>query len=318
MADFDDSVVLVEIANENAALPFRARHQNVPVRSSSSPLASASGASFPSHSDGHRNRFTLESSAASSAELNLADLERFVCTGESPGFDIDSALMSASHMDFELQAPASARTSAQLRQLRTDNGVLSSSSSVSIDESIGQGHGVVAFTAALRRSSRLLREGFDSLESFQMFARRTRRTTWSGYLVTPTSSMASTSHGVVATDTTGMQHVQSWNDEDIDEMLDQFEEETRSVHDVFAENSLPSRRGTSAAEHLLSEEEITMLPRVRFEGEHQNCAICLEVYTVGEFLNSLPCGHCFHSHCLARWLLKSLQCPLCRGLCTWL
>lgn len=64
----------------------------------------------------------------------------------------------------------------------------------------------------------------------------------------------------------------------------------------------------------LSDEEIAALPKVRFDGaEEQNCAICLEAYRRGDLLTTLRCSHFFHVDCLAGWLQRSSQCPLCRS-----
>lgn len=72
--------------------------------------------------------------------------------------------------------------------------------------------------------------------------------------------------------------------------------------------------GTLLSGHRLSDEEIQNLPKVRFEEtEEQSCAICLEAYEQGELLTALPCGHFFHIECLARWLQRASQCPLCRA-----
>jgi len=71
--------------------------------------------------------------------------------------------------------------------------------------------------------------------------------------------------------------------------------------------------GTVLAGQRLSDEEIRALPKVRFEQEelHQ-CSICLENYQQGELLTQLCCGHFFHVPCLARWMQRATQCPLCR------
>jgi len=66
----------------------------------------------------------------------------------------------------------------------------------------------------------------------------------------------------------------------------------------------------------LSEEEISSLPKVRFErAEEQCCSICLEPYKQGELLTQLPCQHFFHVDCIAGWMNQATNCPLCRGNC---
>jgi len=64
----------------------------------------------------------------------------------------------------------------------------------------------------------------------------------------------------------------------------------------------------------LSEEEITALPKVKFEvQEEQQCSICLEAFKYKELLTQLPCGHFYHVECVAKWFQGSTRCPLCRS-----
>lgn len=60
---------------------------------------------------------------------------------------------------------------------------------------------------------------------------------------------------------------------------------------------------------------VEALPKVKFTGADidQSCAICLEAYKEGELLTALRCDHFFHTNCLAGWLRRSPQCPLCRA-----
>lgn len=72
--------------------------------------------------------------------------------------------------------------------------------------------------------------------------------------------------------------------------------------------------GTVLTGQRLSDDEITNLPKVRFENaEQQHCAICLEAYQKGELLTALRCSHFFHVECLGAWFRRATQCPLCRA-----
>mmetsp|Transcript_3693 Transcript_3693/g.8425 ORF Transcript_3693/g.8425 Transcript_3693/m.8425 type:complete len:672 (-) Transcript_3693:1405-3420(-) len=43
------------------------------------------------------------------------------------------------------------------------------------------------------------------------------------------------------------------------------------------------------------------------------CTICLDEFEPGVRVRQLPCGHVFHSTCIARWLIeRSAVCPLCK------
>ena len=41
------------------------------------------------------------------------------------------------------------------------------------------------------------------------------------------------------------------------------------------------------------------------------CAVCLSEMRDRPVLYT-PCGHCFHSRCVRRWLKRKETCPLCR------
>jgi len=47
-----------------------------------------------------------------------------------------------------------------------------------------------------------------------------------------------------------------------------------------------------------------------FENE---CPICLDEITTGEYQKTLDCKHCFHKKCIDRWFKKDNDfCPMCR------
>jgi hypothetical protein len=43
-----------------------------------------------------------------------------------------------------------------------------------------------------------------------------------------------------------------------------------------------------------------------------NCMVCLCDYEEGEELYKLPCNHLFHPGCIAEWLTRCTDCPLCK------
>lgn len=44
-----------------------------------------------------------------------------------------------------------------------------------------------------------------------------------------------------------------------------------------------------------------------------DCAICREVFVVGDTLKRLPCSHEFHTACVTTWLKSQNTCPVCRS-----
>ena len=42
------------------------------------------------------------------------------------------------------------------------------------------------------------------------------------------------------------------------------------------------------------------------------CVICLSDFEIGDQVSALPCCHVFHTECIASWLKKHCQCPVCK------
>jgi len=94
-----------------------------------------------------------------------------------------------------------------------------------------------------------------------------------------------------------------------------------TAESVLEEGSAASVRralqlGAVMTGHRLTDEEIRVLPKVRFDDEEQQfCSICLEAYQQGQLLTALRCDHFFHVECLSSWMQRATQCPLCRQEC---
>lgn len=73
-----------------------------------------------------------------------------------------------------------------------------------------------------------------------------------------------------------------------------------------------SRRGAPPASVTC----VRNLPRVIIGEEHVKkdlvCAICKELFTLGNETTQLPCLHLYHAHCIVPWLSARNSCPLCR------
>jgi hypothetical protein len=44
-----------------------------------------------------------------------------------------------------------------------------------------------------------------------------------------------------------------------------------------------------------------------------SCVVCLEDFSEGDNVCSLPCGHVYHAPCIDRWLVEHDACPCCRA-----
>ena len=42
------------------------------------------------------------------------------------------------------------------------------------------------------------------------------------------------------------------------------------------------------------------------------CVICLSEFALGDQVSALPCAHVFHTECIASWIKKHCQCPVCK------
>ena len=52
--------------------------------------------------------------------------------------------------------------------------------------------------------------------------------------------------------------------------------------------------------------------KIKEENENE-CPICLEQFSLGEYQKTLDCKHCFHKKCIDRWFKKDNDfCPMCR------
>lgn len=70
--------------------------------------------------------------------------------------------------------------------------------------------------------------------------------------------------------------------------------------------------GSSYSKYCRSLSVLEHIPKVsgdQLTEATATCSICLDGIKEGR---QLPCGHCFHSACLRRWLMASASCPLCR------
>ena len=45
---------------------------------------------------------------------------------------------------------------------------------------------------------------------------------------------------------------------------------------------------------------------------NKKCIICLSEFEIGDQVSALPCAHVFHTECIASWLKKHCQCPVCK------
>ncbi|KAH3708535.1 uncharacterized protein LOC127858229 [Dreissena polymorpha] len=117
----------------------------------------------------------------------------------------------------------------------------------------------------------------------------------------------STSHGQRNVD------LGSPTDERIQALLEQFEALHRELLQGGLLSSSPFLSFTLLQKKGVDTER---LPTKEFSCPHDSrgdtCHICLETYSTGDTLKTLPCFHDFHSSCIDQWLSSEVSCPTCR------
>lgn len=80
----------------------------------------------------------------------------------------------------------------------------------------------------------------------------------------------------------------------------------------LAEND-PNRYGTPPA----SKSAVEGLPVVKIskellDSDSSQCAVCKDLFELGEEAKQMPCKHIYHSDCILPWLELHNSCPVCR------
>ncbi|KAK1365044.1 RING-type E3 ubiquitin transferase [Heracleum sosnowskyi] len=80
-------------------------------------------------------------------------------------------------------------------------------------------------------------------------------------------------------------------------------------------NSRATAMGEDAARDLIYKQlPVVFYGDLKKEMSAVECCICLGVFEEQDRVKVLPqCGHCFHSHCVDKWLSTRASCPLCRA-----
>eukprot|EP00928_Gymnodinium_smaydae_P043430 TRINITY_DN29096_c1_g3_i1.p1 TRINITY_DN29096_c1_g3~~TRINITY_DN29096_c1_g3_i1.p1 ORF type:complete len:716 (+),score=120.11 TRINITY_DN29096_c1_g3_i1:145-2292(+) len=83
---------------------------------------------------------------------------------------------------------------------------------------------------------------------------------------------------------------------------------------VFAEyNSIGGSEGRSKRDPRVLEQLFHAVHSfVAAEDMSDSCVICLDSMARSQRVARLPCGHCFHTRCIRRWLVDATCCPLCK------
>ena len=78
------------------------------------------------------------------------------------------------------------------------------------------------------------------------------------------------------------------------------------VERLFGRGMRPSQVARLPTE-TLSAAAVARLPQ-----DDAACTICLSTFAEGDEVTALPCFHRFHKSCIAEWLKRKAECPLCK------
>lgn len=96
-------------------------------------------------------------------------------------------------------------------------------------------------------------------------------------------------------------------EEDDDELADAtLEYDLAEIVDSIEEMGLEDVSTSSP-----SIEGLERVSYIKRDGFQEECVICLEEFNTKVEVSWMPCSHLFHSQCIAEWLMRSNQCPLC-------
>ncbi|XP_028751425.1 E3 ubiquitin-protein ligase RNF181-like [Neltuma alba] len=87
------------------------------------------------------------------------------------------------------------------------------------------------------------------------------------------------------------------------------------------DEALASSAGDSCRRFAHSKSFVATLPAVQHMDGDAVCSVCMQGFDQRSNLDSddgnkqiqIPCGHVYHSGCIAAWISRSNSCPLCRS-----
>jgi len=95
--------------------------------------------------------------------------------------------------------------------------------------------------------------------------------------------------------------------------LNLFEQE---IYNSLIENEMVNM----ALEQSMNDEELkrkdkinVLLEKVKWDKDDEECKICFDNITKGDYILNLDCKHNFHLECLKEWLHFKQDCPICRS-----
>ena len=107
--------------------------------------------------------------------------------------------------------------------------------------------------------------------------------------------------------------------------LNKIRENIERINNAFnsfsINNSIRDRLFDSLQENINNDRDeiLNKLEEVELNEQFKNkeeskCAICLEIFSIGDKVSYLPCFHYFHSSCIKNWIRIRNRCPFCNNI----
>uniref|UniRef100_A0A7N2N623 RING-type domain-containing protein n=2 Tax=Quercus lobata TaxID=97700 RepID=A0A7N2N623_QUELO len=117
----------------------------------------------------------------------------------------------------------------------------------------------------------------------------------------------------------GQKQEQEYGDVDwLDYMDDEdYDDGDNNMEEEEYDDDEEEEEGDEEAVRPASEESIMGLEMVRIEEGSvglagEDCAVCLDEFSIGSEARRMPCSHIYHQDCIVLWLGTSNLCPMCR------
>ncbi|XP_050266036.1 E3 ubiquitin-protein ligase CIP8-like isoform X1 [Quercus robur] len=117
----------------------------------------------------------------------------------------------------------------------------------------------------------------------------------------------------------GQKQEQEYGDVDwLDYMDDEdYDDGDYNMEEEEYDDDEEEEEGDEEAVRPASEESIMGLEMVRIEEGSvglagEDCAVCLDEFSIGSEARRMPCSHIYHQDCIVLWLGTSNLCPMCR------
>ena len=96
-----------------------------------------------------------------------------------------------------------------------------------------------------------------------------------------------------------------------------IEEEDDTSDLTYVETEATEESDEDSSEHqngrIINFDKLNKFVVNKSNKPEDDCPICLDGFKCRQHCRKLQCSHVFHKKCVDRWLVKNVQCPVCRS-----